>query len=217
MGKLVRLLSAAVSVFVGFSVMSLLAATAQAAPAPYAETVILNGKVITADSDDPQDITMAEAIAIYGDRIMAVGSNEDIRKLIADWTEVIDAKGNSVIPGLIDTHNHIYETSTGFPWVVKSLPELLEIDVRANTEQELADILHKAVAARANQVEDGTWIRIRLNPAEVAVKTFGDEVTRGSLDEVGPDNPVFVSTRGGSVLNTKAIEAVEGHYGNSLP
>ncbi|NCF51625.1 amidohydrolase family protein [Gammaproteobacteria bacterium] len=217
MGKLVRLLSAAVSVFVGFSVMSLLAATAQAAPAPYAETVILNGKVITADSDDPEDITIAEAIAIYGDRIMAVGSNEDIRKLIADWTEVIDAKGNSVIPGLIDTHNHIYETSTGFPWVVRSLPELLEIDVRANTEQELADILHKAVAARANQVDDGTWIRIRLNPAEVAVKTFGDEVTRSSLDEVGPDNPVFVSTRGGSVLNTNAIEAVEGHYGNELP
>jgi len=217
MGKLVRLLSATVSVLAGFMVLNAATVIASAAPAPYAETVILNGKVITADSDDPQDITMAEAVAIYGDRIMAVGSNEDIQKLVADWTEVIDAKGNSVIPGLIDTHNHIYETSTGFPWVVKSLPELLEVDLRANTEQELADILHKAVAARAKQVEPGTWIRIRLNPAEVAVKTFGDEVTRSSLDEVGPNNPVFVSTRGGSVLNTMAIESVEGHYGNELP
>ena len=74
--------------------IGLITSTAHAAKAPYAETVILNGKVITADSDDPEDVTMAEAIAIQGDRIMAVGSNAEIRKLIADWTEVIDAKGN---------------------------------------------------------------------------------------------------------------------------
>ena len=88
---------------------------AHAASSPYAETVILNAKVITADSDDPEEISIKQAIAISGDRIMAVGSDEEINKLVADWTEVIDAKGNSVIPGLIDTHNHIYETSTGFP------------------------------------------------------------------------------------------------------
>ena len=128
---------------------SFMVVDANAAKAPYAETIIVNGKVITADSDDPEDVAMAEAIAIQGDRIMAVGSNEEIRKLVADWTEVIDAKGNSVIPGLIDTHNHIYETSTGFPWVVRTLPELLEIVLRAENPEALGDIAHKAVAARA--------------------------------------------------------------------
>ena len=190
---------------------------ANAGPSPYAEIVILNGKVITADSDDPTKISFAQAVAIAGDRILAVGSNEEMKKLVADWTEVIDANGNSVIPGLIDTHNHIYETSTGFPWVIRSMPEMLEIKLRAESEEQLVDILGKAVAARARQIPAGQWIRVGLNPASVAVTAFGKTITRQSLDEVGPNNPVFVSTRGGSVLNTKAIEAVEAYYGNELP
>ncbi len=191
--------------------------SASAGKAPFAETVIINGKVITADSDDIDDITIAEAIAIYGDRIMAVGSNAEIQKLVADWTEVIDAKGNTVIPGLIDTHNHIYETSTDFPWVVRTIPELLEVELRADTPEALGELVSKAVAARARQVPPGNWVRARLNPAGVAVKAFGNTITREMLDRVSPDNPVFVSTRGGSVLNSKAIEAVENHYGNELP
>ncbi|MDX1499010.1 MAG: amidohydrolase family protein [Woeseiaceae bacterium] len=191
--------------------------SALAAKPPYAETVIINGKVITADSDDIDEITFAEAIAIQGDRIMAVGTNAEINRLVADWTEVIDAKGNTVLPGLIDTHNHIYETSTGFPWVVDSMPELLEVEVRGDTPEQLGQYAHRAVAARARQVPAGHWVRLRLNPAGVAVKAFGDQITRKSLDEAAPDNPVFVSTRGGSVLNTKAIEAVENQYGRALP
>jgi predicted amidohydrolase YtcJ len=190
---------------------------ALAKPAPYADTVILNGKVITMDADDPEEISMEQAIAIRGSRILAVGSNEEIRKLVADWTEVIDAKGNSVIPGLIDTHNHIYETSTGFPWVIRSMPEMLEISLDAETTQELGQLVEKAVAARARQLEQGQWIRAGLGPASVAVKAFGHEITRTMLDEASPNNPVFVSTRGGSVLNTRAIEAIEAYYGNPLP
>ena len=188
-----------------------------AATAPFAETVILNGEVITADSDNPENVSIKQAIAIHGDRIMAVGSNEEIKALIADWTEVIDAGGNSVIPGMIDTHNHIYETSTGFPWVVKSIPEMLEVVVKAESVEKLVQIVEGAVPARARQLPKGQWIRVRLNPAGVAVKAFGNEITRASLDRVAPEHPVFVSTRGGSVLNSRAIEAVEAYYGNELP
>lgn len=214
MSPISRLMAATVLALFAVTVVSV---DAFAAKPPYAETVILNGKVITADSDDPNDVTIAEAIAIQGDRIMEVGSNAEIQKLVADWTEVIDAKGNSVIPGLIDTHNHIYETSTGFPWVVRTLPELLEIELRADSKEQLAEIVSKAIAARSKQVPKGSWIRARLNPASVAVQIFGSLVTRDSLDQAAPDHPVFVSTRGGSVLNTRAIEDVEGHYGNELP
>ena len=217
MGAITRLPAVIVVAFIGLVATSFMIVKAYAAQAPFAETIIINGKVITADSDDPESVTIAEAIAIRGDRIMAVGSNEEIKKLVADWTEVIDAKGNSVIPGLIDTHNHIYETSTGFPWVVRTLPELLEVELRADSEEALAEITAKAVAARASQVADGEWVRARLNPAGTAVKAFGTLITRDVLDQAAPNNPVFVSTRGGSVLNTKAIEAVEGHYGNELP
>ena len=194
-----------------------LSSVAQAAQSPYAETVILNGKVITMDSDDPEGISIKQAIAISGDRIMAVGSDEEIKQLIADWTEVIDAQGNSVIPGLIDTHNHIYETSTGFAWVIRSIPELMQIHLRAESGEQLVSYLEKAVAARARQISPGQWIRVALNPASVAVKAFGKTITRDSLDRVGPDHPVFVRTRGGSVLNSMAIKAIEDYYGEELP
>ena len=103
---------------------------AYAGTSPFAETIIINGQVITADNDDPNRVTIAEAVAIRGDKILAVGSNAQIKALTADWTEVIDARGNSVIPGLIDTHNHLYEHTLDFDWVVKSIPEMLEIRIR---------------------------------------------------------------------------------------
>ena len=216
-GNRLRSLTVCGAAFLALSAVSAVPESAQAAKPPYAETVIVNGKVITADSDVPEDVTIEQAIAIRGDRILAVGSNEEIEKLIANWTEVIDAKGNSVIPGLIDTHNHIYETSTGFPWVIRSLPELLEIRVSGETVEEMVATLEKAVAARARQISEGQWIRVGLNPAGIAVQAFGSAITRETLDRVGPDHPVFVSTRGGSVLNSRAIAAVEDYYGNPLP
>ena len=82
-----------------------------AAQSPYATTVIINGKVITADSDDINNISVHEAIAIREDEIIAVGSNIDMQQYSEDWTDTIDAKSNTVLPGLIDTHNHLYDTT----------------------------------------------------------------------------------------------------------
>lgn len=189
-----------------------------AAPSPYATTVIMNGKVITADSDDPNDISMAEAIAIQGEDIMAVGSNADIQQYIADWTEVIDAKGNSVLPGLIDTHNHLYEnTLTAFPWILNAIPELIQVSISADTPEEMTETLHKALAARTTQVPAGQWIQIRLNPAQVAVQVIGKTATRQSLDPVSPNNPVVISTRGGAVYNSLGISSIEERFRNPIP
>jgi predicted amidohydrolase YtcJ len=189
-----------------------------AGTSPYAEVVILNGQVITADNDDPNQVTFAEAIAIQGDKIMAVGSNSEIRELIADWTEVIDAKGNSVTPGYIDTHNHIYETSTGFPWVVNYIPDLLELRVNGKEPQELADNTVRAVEARAKQVAPGKWIRVNIGPPPVSVPAMNTNlINRARLDAVAPNNPVLITTRGGSILNGRAVEDIENYYGNELP
>jgi len=190
---------------------------AHAATSPFAETVIINGQVITADSDNPSQVTIAEAVAIRGDQILAVGSNAEIKALTADWTEVIDAKGNSVIPGLIDTHNHLYEHTLDFAWVVKSIPEMLEIRIRVENPEELASTVEKAIQARARQIPDGNWIRINARPADAAVRAFGKTLTRKRLDALAPDHPTYVVTRGGSVLSTRAIEAFEDYYGSELP
>jgi len=194
-----------------------------AGPSPYAETVILNGKVITADSDDPKDVTITEAIAIRGDKILAVGTNADIRKLVADWTEVIDARGNSVIPGLIDTHNHLYEHTLDFEWSLKAIPEMLEVRIGAKEEsgpgsvEAFTKIVLAAIKARAAQIPEGQWIRVNARPPDLAVAAFGTTITRSILDEIAPNHPAYVTTRGGSVVNSKTIEAFEEFYGGRMP
>src|SRR5262245_32376210 len=71
--------------------------------APNAPTrIIANGVVLTMDKNDHR----AEAVAIDGDRIVAVGGNAEIRKLAGAETEVVDVGGRTVIPGLIDAHLH---------------------------------------------------------------------------------------------------------------
>lgn len=195
-----------------------LSGDAYAGTSPFAETIIINGQVITADNDDPSKVTIAEAIAIRGDKILAVGSNAQIMALVADWTEVIDAKGNSVIPGLIDTHNHLYEHTLNFDWVIKSIPEMLEIRIRMDDNPEqLVPVIEKAIQARARQIPEGNWIRINARPPDAVLRAFGTTLSRKRLDELAPNHPTYVKTRGGSVLGTLAIENFEEFYGNTIP
>src|SRR5213593_1103486 len=74
-----------------------------------ADLVVLNGNVLTVD----ERFTTAEAVAIRGGSIVFVGSTADSRKLVGDTTRVIDAKGKSVVPGLIDTHVHAIGVAQG--------------------------------------------------------------------------------------------------------
>ena len=189
-----------------------------AAPSPYATTVIINGKVIAAESDDIKNIGFHEAIAIQDNEIMAVGTNAEIQKYVADWTETIDAKGNTVLPGLIDTHNHIYEnTLQAFPWVLNTIPELLQVELSAKTPEEMLELVKVAIVARAKQIPEGQWIQVNLAPAQVAVKVIGKTATKQLLDELVPKHPIFLSTRGGAVYNTAGIKSIEGRFRNPIP
>src|SRR5579863_3636907 len=70
-------------------------------PAP--DLILSNGKIITVD----ERFTIAQAVAIKGDRIVAVGTNQDIARLAGPGTRRIDLMGRAVIPGLIDNHMHL--------------------------------------------------------------------------------------------------------------
>ena len=67
-----------------------------------ADLILLHGKIVTVD----QNFTIVEAVAIKKDKIIAVGSNKEIRKLADKQTKIVDLKGKTVIPGLIDAHAH---------------------------------------------------------------------------------------------------------------
>jgi predicted amidohydrolase YtcJ len=91
-----------------------------------ADLVIIDANIHTMDSQRPG----AEAVAVYGARIIAVGSNADIKRLAGDHTRVIDAKGALLLPGFDDSHVHFL--SGGF--------QLSSVDLRdAQTPQEFAE------------------------------------------------------------------------------
>ena len=89
------------------TVIALLAGLILTAAAPAhaqltADTILLNGKIVTLDATTPA----AEALAVRDGKIIAVGKSDDIRKLAGNGTRTIDLGGRTVIPGLIDSHMH---------------------------------------------------------------------------------------------------------------
>jgi len=158
-----------------------------------ADLALINGKIVTVDENE----SIAQAVAVKFGRILAVGTNEEIKGLIGKNTKVIDLKGRTAIPGLMDSHCHI--TSTAVEMVgVLDLSE--EAGVRS-----IADI-EKKIAEKARVTPPGEWIiGAREDDYKLAEKRHP---TRWELDEASPDHPVVISTVGGhfSIANSKAFE-----------
>ena len=92
------LLASLVAAVVGASI-------AMQAQQPAADIVLTNGKIITVDDQ----FSIAQAVAVRGDRIVAVGTNADITRLAGPNTRRIDLRGRAVVPGMIDNHAHFQE------------------------------------------------------------------------------------------------------------
>src|SRR5688572_5693537 len=169
--------------------LTLAAATPAAAQAP-ADVVLVNGKIVTVDDR----FTIAEAIAIRGQRIVAVGSNAEIEKLKGPQTRTIALNGRTVIPGLIDNHSH---------WVRAAEHNELRFD-GVTTRKRAIDLLTERVRAS----KPGQWIAVLGGWSE---EQFTDE-ERGfplaELNKIAPDNPVVLqSVYNHSYLNSAALKA----------
>ena len=160
-----------------------------------ADLVITNGKVVTVEDGAPQ----AQAVAIGGSRILAVGTNADIKKHVADSTQVIDAQGQLVIPGFIEGHGHF--TGIGNA----------ELGLKLMTAKTWDEIV-AMVAERAKTAKPGEWIYGRGWHQEKWDVKPSPEVegfpTHHSLSKVSPDNPVMLTHASGhaSFVNAKAME-----------
>src|SRR5689334_20922915 len=106
------------------------------------DLILSNGKIITVD----ERFTIAQAMAIKGDRIVAVGANADITRLAERTTRRIDLKGRSVIPGLIDNHLHLLRAGSTWRWEVRW--------DGVSTRKAALDLLR----ARTKAVKPGEWI-----------------------------------------------------------
>ena len=166
----------------------LAAGPAWAADAP--DLILAGGKVFTADPARP----WAEALAIAGDRIVAVGTSAEVRALAGPATRVIELQKRVVVPGFNDAHTHV---GGGLgPGVTLRLP---------SNDPALADVL-KALTAEAARAPAGTWLR-----GEIGVRVLDDPTaTRATLDVITPSHPVLLTgwTGHGGLLNTAALRAL---------
>ena len=177
---------------------------AQSAAQESADTVFLNGKILTVD----EDFSVVQALAVTGNRISAVGSDEEVGSIAGDGTRVIDLEGRTAIPGLIDNHNHLIFNAPTWPNGVR----LGRVRTRAEALERIAE--KAAELGPGDGAEHIVFAIGGWNPVQ-----FTDdqrEFTREELDAVAPDNPVYTQISWGTaVLNTKAMEL--GGITNDMP
>jgi predicted amidohydrolase YtcJ len=157
-----------------------------------ADLVVVNANVRTMDAQRPS----AEAVAIFGERIAAVGSNEEIRRLAGERTRVVDARGALVLPGFNDAHVHFL--SGGF--------QLSSVDLRdADTPQEFAARIRRF----ASKIPKGRWITGGDWDHERWPAAGGNAPlpTKELIDPFTPDTPVFVNRLDGhmALANSYAL------------
>src|SRR5262245_51974142 len=178
----------------------LLAGCLTGAKAQQAEKILRNGKIVTVDDR----FTIAEALAIRGGRILATGTNTEIEKLRSATTEVVDLRGRTVIPGLIDNHAH---------WIRAAEHNELRFDGIASRAQAI-----KMLTERVRGTAPGEWIVVLGGWSE---EQFSDDA-RGfplaELDAIAPNNPVVLqSVYNHSYLNGAALRAAHIDSGTPDP
>ncbi len=152
-----------------------------------ADMIITNGKILTVD----EQFSIAEAVAIKDDKILAVGSNNEIRKLANRQSKTIDAEGKTVIPGLNDAHLHPEKAS---------LSEIDEAIPDVHTISELLEWINDQTKSKP----EGEWI---IFPKMFFTRLIELRQPRLSeLDSAAPAHPVFLNGSFGGMINTAAMQ-----------
>ena len=135
------------------------------------DLILLHGKVFTSDAARPT----VEAVAIRGERIVAVGSSAEVGKLAGKETRVLDLQGRVVIPGINDAHVHHTPD-----------PEAFELPLQPR-EPSWSEV-QTALSAAVKQVPKGKWIFGTIGYGVIS----DPEATRAALDRIAPDHPVLL-------------------------
>src|SRR5262245_31597505 len=165
------------------------------AQAPPADLVLTNGRIVTVEDARPE----AEALAVSGDKIMALGTAAEIKPMIGPNTKVIDLQGQLAIPGFIESHGH-------FAGVGGAQLQLNLMNVQSWDE------IVRMVADAVSRAKPGQWIYGRGWHQEKWTSRPAPNVegfpTHASLDKVSPNNPVALVHASGhaAFVNAKAME-----------
>jgi len=161
-----------------------------AEPSVAADLILFNGNVVTM-----AEKTHLEALAIRDGRIVALGATRDIARLCGVATRCVDLAGKTALPGFIETHNHPMH----YGYAAK-----IAVDASSPPNETIEDIVQR-IEARVRSNPNGTWIRAeRYDDTLLREKRHP---TRGDLDRISPDHPVYMTHVTGhfSVANSVAL------------
>ncbi|PYU26599.1 MAG: amidohydrolase [Acidobacteria bacterium] len=186
------------------TVVLVLAGLALALPArsQNADTVFLNGKILTVDNQ----FSTREALAVRDGRIVALGSSAEMKKLAGAKSRVIALQGRTVIPGLIDNHMHAIRAAQTFSTEVNWIGA-------ASLTEALARI-HDA----AQKMKPGAWLIVVTPPATIDTFKERRRPTQAELTAAAPNNPVYVQLGyGWAMMTPRAFEALKITSDADLP
>ena len=155
------------------------------------DLILIEGKIVTVDDED----SLVEAVAIKNGKIVATGTSDEISNLAGSKTTIVDLEGKTAMPGIIDSHTHPSSIASRY----------LEVDCRAPPVKNIPEILSK-LRHKARELQPGQWIRgANFNDSKLEENRH---IKRWELDEVAPNNPVFIIADTGhqALVNTKALE-----------
>ncbi|MEW5626348.1 amidohydrolase [Streptomyces hydrogenans] len=166
----------------------------------YADLVFVGGRVVTVDAE----FSVAEALAVTGSVISAVGTREDVAALIGPDTRVVDLEGATLLPGINDSHLH------GCAFGMASPP--LSVEVGHPAVSSLAEVA-EAVREAVGRASAGQWITGHGWDTGYLAECVADpsrHPARGDLDAVSPDHPVVLYSFSGHAtwVNSKALELI---------
>ncbi len=156
-----------------------------------ADLVLVNGKVVTMD----QEGTIAEAIAVKGNRILKIGSNKEIEEISKTQVKRIDLRNKILLPGFIDSHEHIIRKGVRMDWVNLRSPPIETID----------DII-SSLTEKTKEKQKGEWII--GNWFDETKLLDGRWPNKFDLDNASEIHPIYIGRAGGhnAVVNSLALK-----------
>ena len=156
---------------------------------PRADLILVNGRVLTVDAND----RIAQAVAIAGNKIIAVGTTAEVERTAAPNARRVDLRGRTVTPGLLDAHAHF---SGG------GADRLYVLDLSYPNVKTIADVA-VAVKAKIASAEHGAWIQGRgWDEGKLAERRV---ITAKDLDAVSPENPVVLTQTTGHYVVANSV------------
>ena len=185
----------------------------------YPDTLFVNGNIVSMDdaSRSTEVGNIYQALAVKADRIIKLGTDQEVRALAGPDTQVFDLKGRTLIPGIVETHAHIYGGAPRFlsRFGFKYPPQGIIVSAQADRELEKTQgIIRDSIREAVKKVNPGEWIVLQMGShpeAPMDLQTWGMTrrlTDRRTLDMWAPENPVLMRPGLRGNINSKALEVL---------